>query len=278
MVPTPIDATERLAALARRDLHVHTPYCNHAAGPMEDYVLAAMDRGLEEIGFLAHVECEVRRSQHTWLNPQQLDQYWDEGHELRERYQDRIRVSLGVEVGLNPRALDGLDRLIHRHSWDRVGLSFHYVTDAERDQVNICSRRDVARGEVAERDLLALNRHYYEVLRQGVERFRPFMVCHLDVLRRNLPDCSEHPTVQPRIELLLQTMGATGCALEVNTAGYVHRPHGLSHPYPAPWILARAMELGLPLAFCSDSHAPREVARHFEQTLADCRRWLPAAD
>ncbi len=45
--------------LRKTDLHVHTPYCKHTRGSMSDYVIAAIEQGLEEIGFLAHAEARI---------------------------------------------------------------------------------------------------------------------------------------------------------------------------------------------------------------------------
>jgi histidinol-phosphatase (PHP family) len=269
---------DRFESFARRDLHVHTPYCNHATGPMEAYVRAALDQELEELGFLAHVEIGVERSQHTWLSPGQLDTYWHEGQELRRRYAGRIQISLGIEVGVNPAEMAALAETIASRPWDRVGLAYHYLTPRKRSrQVNVCSRRDVQRNHGVDRDVVALNQRYYQVLGNAIEQLRPTMVCHLDVMRRNLADVSRHPAVEPLIRRALEAMQACGAVLEVNTSGYVHRPHGLEHPYPAPWILAAALEMGLELAFSSDSHDPSEVARHFDRAVQDCRHAARAA-
>ena len=40
----------------RTDGHVHTSLCNHASGTMEEYVKAAIGKGLEAIVFLEHLE------------------------------------------------------------------------------------------------------------------------------------------------------------------------------------------------------------------------------
>lgn len=267
--PAPYD----FERLARRDLHVHTPYCGHATGPMEAYVEAAIDAGLEEIGFLEHIEHGIEVDEPTWLGPRQLDDYWDDGRELERRYEGRIRVSVGVEVGVNPSSLDGIEALIGRHPWDRVGLSYHYVfRPGEADEFNICSRRQVAEAAVVEQALVELNERYYRSLAAAVTRLRPRFVCHLDVVRRHMDDMSRHRSIRPLVLDLLAAMAEAGTAVEVNTAGYLHRPGGDEHPYPAPWILREALRRGMPLVLCSDSHAPSQVARYFDRAIVDCCR------
>jgi histidinol-phosphatase (PHP family) len=242
---------------------------------MEQYIRAALDVGLEEIGFLEHIECDVEVDEPTWLSPTDLDLYWEEGTELAERFQDRIEVSIGVEVGLNPEALSGLRDLIGRHPWRRVGLSYHYVLRPdEEEQFNICSRRQVADSGVVEQALVELNERYYRRLASAVAALRPTFVCHLDVVRRHLDDVSHHPSIRPVVLELLDTMAQTGTMLEINTAGYVHRPGGDDHPYPAPWILIEALRRKVPVVFCSDSHAPQQVGRYFDRAVEDCRAAL----
>jgi HisJ family histidinol phosphate phosphatase len=49
------------------DGHVHTNLCHHALGAMEDYVQAAIDRGLRKIIFLEHLEAGIEYFESTLL-------------------------------------------------------------------------------------------------------------------------------------------------------------------------------------------------------------------
>ena len=73
----------RFDHLKTRDLHVHAPYGDPAAGSMEDYVFAAISQGLDEIGFLAPVEAGVHAASPSWLSEKELDLYWEEAKDLR---------------------------------------------------------------------------------------------------------------------------------------------------------------------------------------------------
>ena len=152
---------QRLTAGRKRDLHVHTKYCNHAVGEMADYVRSALDRGLEEIGFLAHAEVGVDDRPKRWLNRSDLEVYWLEGNELREKFKGRITVSLGLEVGINTRRPDLLGEAVGLHPWDRIGLSHHFVPRG-RDLVNIASRRETE--GLKGIDPLDINLAYYQGL------------------------------------------------------------------------------------------------------------------
>jgi len=253
----------KYAQLAKKDLHVHTRYCKHARGSMEDYVIVALERGMEEIGFLAHAEAGIYHPSDPrvlWLENGDFQTYWDEGKELKARYGGRIRISLGLELGLNPYALEDLKDIIREHPWDRIGLSYHHLPD-EDEHLNICSRRSIPR--IRKVDNLEFTKRYYRDLRKNISLIRPYMLCHFDVVRKHMRDCSTDPAVRCLIRDLLLEMRKEAVLLEVNTAGY----DTVGAPYPAPWIIREAVALGIGLVLNSDSHAPEQVGRHFDEAI-----------
>ncbi|MFH1138094.1 MAG: histidinol-phosphatase [Pseudomonadota bacterium] len=259
----------------KRDLHVHTKYCNHASGEMVDYVESALERGLEEIGFLAHAEVGLAGKPKKWLDRTDLEVYWREGNELKERYRGRIVVSLGLELGLNTRRPDLVGEVIGLHPWDRIGLSHHFVPHGG-DLVNIASRRETEGWQGI--DPLELYLAYYQGLKEYLAEIRPFMVCHFDVPRKFLTDLGPHPSLLEPARLILEQMAILGTKLEVNTSGY--RQTG--RLYPAPWILRQAAALGIRPVLCSDSHRPEDPGRNFERAVRDIeelgRRVDPGAE
>ncbi|MEW5721940.1 MAG: histidinol-phosphatase [Thermodesulfobacteriota bacterium] len=265
------DQAAALEALAVRDLHVHTPYCRHASGVMEDYVRAALDRGLTEIGFLEHVEAGIIHPRRFWLLAEELDEYWAEGNRLRERFAGRITVSLGIELGINPERTPELKALSARHPWARIGLSCHCLPDGD-GHLSLTGRDSLAR--LAELDPFATALSYYRALRENIAVFRPDMLCHLDVIRRYLGAEDHRPEVRSLILGVLAEMRRCGAALEINTSGL---NHGLDTPYPAPWIVAEAVAAGVGLVICSDSHAPEEVGRRRRAAVAYVAAALGAA-
>jgi histidinol-phosphatase (PHP family) len=230
---------------------------------MGDYVIAALERGMEEIGFLAHAEAGIdhpRDPRVLWLENDDYRAYWEEGKELKARYGSRIRISLGLELGLNPQALKDLNAIILKYSWDRIGLSYHQLTDQD-GHLNICSRQSISR--IREVDNLKFVKKYYRDLSDHVSLIRPYMLCHLDVVRKHLRDYSTDPEVRQLVRELLLEMRKEAVLLEVNTAGY----DTVGAPYPAPWIIREAVALGIGLVLNSDSHAPEHVGRRFDEAV-----------
>ena len=67
------------------DGHVHTSLCHHATGTMEDYVAAAIQKGLKHIVFLEHLEIGIQYFESTWLSEEDFSQYCQEGIRLKEK-------------------------------------------------------------------------------------------------------------------------------------------------------------------------------------------------
>ncbi len=260
---------KNLSKVALRDCHVHTSFCNHAVGTMEEYVLSAIDKGLHEIGFLAHVEEGIQSDYRTWLKKEQLDLYWQTGRELKVRYKDKIIISLGLEVGINPDKVFDLQAAIDRYPWDRIGLSYHYFLH-EGKGLNICSRRPEIKAGLSQIDGTALYHSYYQTILQHLDVFHPDMVCHLNVVRRNFSDLEERAEIRALISDILHVMKGLNIALEINTSGYTF----INELYPSAWIIVEAANLGIDFVFGSDSHAPANLGHDFSRAVADIHRAL----
>lgn len=255
--------------LTRRDFHVHTRYCRHARGSMREYVEAAVALGLEEIGFLEHVEAQVAHPQPTWLTPDLLDVYWHEGLALQSEFAGVIRVSLGVEAGASPDRPGALLELLRRHPWERVGLSCHFVwDDLSSRHLNLFSRHDPeGRARLLEIGAGEVLPAYFGAIRDFIPLVLPDMLCHLDATDRTFSGIPPDSGCSELVEGVLLAAKAAGAAVELNTAGYAYR----GSLYPSAGIIRRAAELGIGFMMGSDSHDPAEVGRFFDRAAADLR-------
>lgn len=245
------------------DHHVHTRYCNHASGNMEEYVLAALAKGLSSLTFLEHLERGLDYSPCIWLTAELLEKYFAEGKKVQEKYADQITVRLGAEVGCNPEALDELLAALDAYPFTHRGLSCHFFFDGEK-HLNMLSRRSDHIKEMAAFGLEPILDAYFSNLIQGCQDIPCDKLCHLDAaLRHNAPVLTEHH--HALIEELFALMQEKNIALEVNTSGYELR----QQPYPAFPFIQRARQLGIPLIIGSDAHHPEQVGRFFEKVKED---------
>lgn len=256
------DELPRKPLALHSDGHIHTKYCHHAKGEMEQYVQQGIARGLQEIVFLEHMEAGVRYFECTWLTEPDFDQYFAEGKRLQEKYRDLIRVSLGVELGYSPTHKEELRQRLSERTWDRIGISYHFMPRSPQSyHLNLMSRK--------ERNILAITEagcdnilsEYYETLTEAVLFLPGTVLCHLDAALRFQPKVTLRRSHRAQIHELLKTVQGKGMALEVNTSGFTIR----GTPFPEPFILKEAMALRIPLRPGSDAHCPADVGRHFKR-------------
>jgi histidinol-phosphatase (PHP family) len=250
-----------------RDGHVHTSLCLHAAGTMEEYVRAALDKGLAGLVFLEHFEAGINSPRRTWLTAEDFVYYREEGERLRRRYAGQIEIGLGVEVGYNPREVAATRAFLAAHSWDRVGISCHFL-EIDGHHYNLLSRDSLSLEVFSAYGVERVLAAYFKLLAEAVELLPGTVLCHLDAALRHHPEIAPALAAQsasPVIERIFQGMAARRMALEINTSGFEHqrREH-----YPTPELLARAVPYQLARSVGSDAHRPEEVGRFFAELAA----------
>ena len=84
--------------------HTHTPRCRHSEGTEEEYVLSALDVGLQILGFSDHTPQWFPGDyySHMRMYPHELKGYCDAVRDVQKRYGDRIQIHLGLEVEYYP--------------------------------------------------------------------------------------------------------------------------------------------------------------------------------
>ena len=238
------------------DYHMHTVRCGHAAGTMEEYVEAAIARGLGEIGFSEHVPMywlpEEQRDPTAAMSMAELEEYVSDVVRIRERYPE-IPIRLGLEADFIPGHEEALARLLERYPWDYVIGSVHFLGDWNFDHPGLVHR-------YAEWDIGELYDRFFALERMAAESGLFDILAHIDLIKkfghRPGKDLSE------AYAALAETIARSGAAVELSTAG-LRKPVG--EPYPAPALLQACCDRGVPLVISSDAHAPGEVGWGFEQ-------------
>lgn len=244
----------------KTDGHVHTRLCHHARGEMEDYVRAALARGLKKLIFLEHLETEINYFESTWLKDRDFAYYFQEGKRLQDKYKGRLEIGLGVEAGYNPDHRDAILKRLAAHEWDRIGISYHFMKHKDC-HLNLLSRKQANITALAGLGVNRVLTSYFSVLKEAVENLPGDTLCHFDAALRHLPDVQLTAEHHHLIDELLDSVARKGLAVEVNTSGYPLR----GMPYPAPALIKKTIERGIPLVAGSDAHKPEDVGRFFDQ-------------
>ncbi|MDO9042821.1 MAG: histidinol-phosphatase HisJ [Desulfocapsaceae bacterium] len=245
------------------DGHMHTRWCHHATGTMEEYVLSAIDKGLSHIVFLEHMEATgVNYFETTWLTDQDFDDYFAEGQKLQKKYDNQLRIGLGVEAGYSVTQHQELQDRLSRRSWDQIGISYHFMpVQGQAFDLNLVSRQKRNVQAIAETGCEGVLDNYFNTLIEAVRVLPGTVLCHLDAALRFQPDLQLTQGHWQQIEELLDTVKTKNMALEINTSGFAVR----GTPFPAPAIIQMAITRGIPLVAGSDAHRAEDVGRFFHQ-------------
>jgi len=242
------------------DGHVHTKLCHHARGEMEEYVLAAINTGLRKLIFLEHLEVGINYFESTWLTEEDFNYYHEEGKRLQEKYQDRIEIGLGIEVGYNPKFLKETQRRLALHTWDRIGISYHFL-ETDSAHLNMVSSKQVNIDAMDQFGVHEIVTRYYKNLQNAVEKLPGQVLCHIDAVLRHHPNVVMTQEHNALIDELLDSVARNNMSLEVNTSGYRIK----DEPSPSLDILRKAIKKNIPLVAGSDAHRPEDVGRHFDR-------------
>ncbi len=261
----------------RTNYHTHSHYSD-GEGAIRDYLDAALAAGFDSYGVTDHAPVPIRTAE-TWVMPlDKLSAYIAEVRGLVAEYRDRLPVFCGLELDYAPGLGAWYAREILPHGFDYFVGSVHYA-GVDGDGVPWCV------DETAERFAVGLETGYGGDIRRALETYFALqremaaahipgvaIVGHMDKAKMwNIGDKyfrDTDPWYRAAVEETLQAFRPAGLIVELNTAG-LRREHG--EPYPAPWVLARCRELGIPLMVNTDAHKPEHVAAYFPEAAAILR-------
>jgi len=244
------------------DYHMHTPRCNHAIGTIAEYAEAALLQGMAEIGMSDHSpmpdgfdEWRMQRSE--------LDDYLSELSRAREAFAGRLEIRTGLEADYFPGTEEYVREMLESHDWDYVIGSVHYI-DSEPDKWGFDNPDDMTQWQ--SRDVEDAYCDYFGLVAESARSGLFDIIGHPDLIKKfgHRPPL-DSGRVRDAEEAMLSAVKEANLALEVSSAG-LRKPAG--EIYPHGRILARAGELGIPIAFGSDAHAPGEVGHGMQECLA----------
>lgn len=241
------------------DYHMHTPLCRHATGSPGEYADRAVALGFTEIGFSDHSPMPRDDFDDWRMRLDQLDAYVEMVMAARQDH-PTLAIKLALEVDYIPGHEEWIRDLAARHAWDYLIGSVHYVADGwDLDNPKKLSQW---RG----RDPFEVWSVYLERLTQAAASGLFEIIGHADLAKkfRFYPERD----VMPKFRRFLEVAKASGVAIELNTAGLRKECREI---YPARPILALASELGVPITFGSDAHAPGEVGADFSAAIGLAR-------
>lgn len=245
----------------RCNLHTHTTFCDGAHTP-EENVLAALELGMEVLGFSEHC-CSGFEGVFGMKNARVVALYRDEVRRLQAEYADRIRILLGTEQDFHAGK--------PQDQYEYVIGSVHYVlADGEYCPVD----------ESAARTARIVNEHfggdpnryakaYYENVASIAQATGCDIVGHFDLLAKfsesgwmfSTEDARYTACAMEALDALLEQ----DLIFEVNT-GAISRGYRKT-PYPDPVFLRRIAERGGRVMLNADAHSKEHLMCAFAEAL-----------
>ncbi len=218
--------------------HTHTKRCRHASGEDEEYVLAALDRGLRILGFADHSPYIFDGDYYSTMRMPMSDveDYVNSILSLRKKYAGKINIKLGLELEYYPGCFARTVEALKQYPFDYFLLGQHALGDEKDDYLTGWPTED-------EQILKRYVRQTIEGLHTGV--FACF--AHPDIIKF----VGDPEVYRKHMRTLIREAKACGIPLELNLLGLqTHR----NYPNRLFWELVA--EEGAEAIIGFDAHQP----------------------
>ena len=253
------------------DYHIHTAYCGHARGSIDQYIESAIAQGLREIGFSDHLgryylTSSQRRRHRDWgMDAKKLEHYIGDLLEAKESYKGRITISIGLEVDYVEGCEALLEPILGRYSFDFILCSVHCLPRFSWNHL-----ADYARYA----DTSVIYTEYFRVVRSAIGSGLFHILAHPDLIWRTIgwPACE---TSLPFHEIAEMTAAAKAAnhVIEINAGGFRwSQENSFGYGDPFAVLLDQCGTLGIPVTLGSDAHKPEDVGRLFPELRSALRR------
>lgn len=238
------------------DLHIHSHFSSDCEEKMEDMIKEAIDRKIKVIAITDHIDYDYKDP--TINFDFDLDLFLREIKKLKSKYEKKIKILIGLELGLQKHIIGKLKTLTNQYAFDFIIGSFHTVDS-----------KDLYRGDFyVDRTSKEAWHIYLDEVYSTLLKFDNFSVLgHLDLIKRynegvRNVDLSDY---KEKLEKIFRLIIKKKIGLEVNTSG-LRKTYGLNETLPSKEILQLYYDCGgRIITIGSDSHTKETLANHYER-------------
>ena len=234
------------------DYHIHSTFSPDGKSSMEEMILRAIDLNLKEICFTDHVDYDIKYMDHFVVD---YEEYFKSLNYFIDKYKGKIRIKMGIELGLQKQLFDKCGQDVKKYPFDFVICSQHAINRSELYFGNFFL--DKTQHEAYE--------YYYKELYDIIKVYKNYSVLgHLDLVKRygNYGKVLDDKPFDDIIEAILKQAIYDGKGIEVNTSCYRYNLPDLT---PSRHILNMYKDLGGEIITTgSDSHNPAQIAYNFD--------------
>ena len=227
----------------RANYHTHTWRCNHATGIEEDYVTSAIAQGFDILGFSDHTPQFFPEGYTSKIRmaTEELPNYCKLVRDLRDRYSDRIRIHVGLEVEYYPALFADLVSAARDQGVEYLLLGQHFLDNEQGSAYAGAPTMD-------ESILRRYCAQAMDAMQTGVFTY----FAHPDLIKFQ----GDHAVYRKYMRRLCQEAKSCGLPLEMNLLGY-----WTERNYPDIRFWKIAAEEGCQAVIGWDAHAPEQLHR-----------------
>lgn len=250
------------------NMHTHTNYCDGQCSA-EEMIQAAIKCNFQSIGISTHgpvpfdSTCNIKK--------ENVEKYIDEVNLLKEKYKEKIKVLLGMEMDYIPgigfdennksliKKLDYYIGSVHFLGKLRNGTMWAVDGSIEELQQGIieCYGGNVRHAVEA----------YYNLIAEMAINYEPPIIGHIDLIKKfnknNVIFNENDEWYRNCVEKCLNIIKFTSSTVEINTGG-IARGY-LTEQYPSKFILESIKDKDIPIIINSDAHTADGIDCKFNE-------------
>ena len=239
------------------DYHVHTLFCDGKNTP-EDMVLSAIDKGLNQIGILAHSYVEFDKE--GTIAPDKVNEFITLVNDLAEKYSSKILVLCGIERDACSSETLGFDYVI--------GSTHYWTVNGKNLPIDLSEELFVKTvNEEFYGDYLLAAESYFESEKQVVIKTKADIIGHFDIIAKYNKNNKYFDESSPRYvnawKSAVDELIKYNKPFEINT-GSIFRGRR-NEPFPSVEIIEYIKKSGGKLVLSSDAHCADGVAFEFDK-------------
>jgi histidinol-phosphatase (PHP family) len=236
---------------------------------LEGYVKEALKQDVSILGFSSHNPLPFPVD---WvLKAKYYKKYCDTIRKLSKKYEDKIRILLGLEMDFLSNINSFYKEVIDISKLDYTIGSIHFVNffnDTKGWAIDE-STEDFEKGlnEIYNGNIKKVVKDYFKLIRNMLKYENPDIVAHLDLIKMNNKEekyfREEENWYKEAVLKTLRAVAKSHSILEINTGGIARGK--TDSLYPSNWIIEEAYQLRIPITLSSDAHSPEQITAKFKE-------------
>ena len=252
-------------------IHTHTSFCD-GNGEVEDFCLAAMEKGFRSLGFSAHAPIPKKTGIKTdWtMKEENLPLYLEAIKTAKRRWEGKLDVYLGLEADFIPDMVTPMD--MADLGLDFIIGSVHFVIPPRGNPFTVDGPAEELEQGLREGfggDREALVNAYWDSVAAMIRCGGFEVLGHPDLIKKNNTGRSLFDESAASYLLRCAEIAALasqyGITVEINTGGLSRRK--TLEPYPSLPLLRAFREKKVPVIVNADAHCPKDLDSYYSDAI-----------